>query len=373
MIDTICLLIPKDKMIYLSGESSWDLHSKTEQYSKYVRNPSKTEKETGKYFPRITGYKRSFSQDQNTRIELSLPKLLYLNNLDELEDNDFPEIIEVLQERLKAMGVIAEKEVLENASVSSVHFSRNILLKGNYTASYVISEMGKINLNKSFDLAKTRFVNNGQSIYAHTTSHQLVVYDKIADLNKGKNRAIDKNQSVYQRSLFEEFNKEKELQEIIRFEVRLNHKQKMNKILKDLGYEKNPSFEKIFSSEISQKVVLSYWEKIIKEKSIGLFSIPLSTTDALQEIFLKNENIKPKQAIYLIGLFILSREESGIRQLRSILSRKSNDRTWYRIAKDIKEANNIMTKGRLREWVLQIDKELKDYKPYKIKNYEHNR
>jgi hypothetical protein len=128
MIDTICLLIPKDKMIYLSGESSWDLHSKTEQYSKYVRNPSKTEKETGKYFPRITGYKRSFSQDQNTRIELSLPKLLYLNNLDELEDNDFPEIIEVLQERLKIMGVIAEKEVLESASVSSVHFSRNILL-----------------------------------------------------------------------------------------------------------------------------------------------------------------------------------------------------------------------------------------------------
>jgi hypothetical protein len=370
MIDTICLLIPRDKMIYLSGESNWNLHSKTKQYSKYVRNPSRAEKETGKYFPKITSYKRSFSQDQNIRIELSLPKLLYLNNLDELEDNDFPEIIETLIERLKTMGVIAEKEVLENASVSSIHFSRNILLKNGYTTNYIISEINKINPEKTFDFTRSKYTNDGQSLYVHATSHQLVIYDKIADLNKGRERAIDKDQTIYQKCLFGEFNNRKELKDIIRFEIRLSHKQKMNKTLKDLGYEKNPTFKDIFSSDISQRIILFYWEKTIKEKSLGLFSIPLNTKDALQETFLKNGNIKPKQAIYLIGLFVLSREGFGIRELRTILSKKSDDKTWYRTARDIKEVNDIITNGRLREWVLQIDKKLKNYKPYKVKNYD---
>ena len=118
MIDTVCLLIPKDKMAFISGISSWELYSKTEEYTKYIRNPSKAERETGKYFPRLTGYKRKFRQDANVRIEFSVPKLIYLNNLDELEDKDFSKIIEILQERLQIMGVVISKNTLENASVS---------------------------------------------------------------------------------------------------------------------------------------------------------------------------------------------------------------------------------------------------------------
>ena len=52
MIDTICLLIPKDQMSFLQGISNWELYSKTDHYEKFVRNPSKAEKETGKYIKR---------------------------------------------------------------------------------------------------------------------------------------------------------------------------------------------------------------------------------------------------------------------------------------------------------------------------------
>lgn len=365
MIDTICLLIPKEKMYYLSGVSSWELYSKTDQYEKYVRNPSKAEKETGKYFPRLTGYKRKFSQNANVRIEFSLPKLLYLNNLDELEDKDFPEVIKVLQERLKIMGVRVFKEILINASVSSVHFSKNIPLKDGYTASYLISEIGKINLKKTFDFARARFINDGQSLYAHTTAHQLVIYDKIADLDKGKKRAIDKDQSPSQRSLFKDLSKE--AKEVIRFEIRLNQKQKMNKVLTDLGYQKNPVFRDVFSSEMSQKVVRDYWNKIIKENNLGLFSISLSHKDILQILLLTDKKIKPKQAIYLFGLYTLAKDENGMRQLRTITSKRSTQRTWYRIAKDARLVSNLIAKNRVRDWVKQIDKNIEDYKPYKLK------
>ena len=371
MIDTICLLIPKNKMVFLSGASSWELYSKTEQYEKYVRNPSKAEKTTGKYFPRLTGYKRYYSQDSNVRIEFSAPKLLYLNNLDELEDDDFPKVIEFLQDRLKTMGVRVFKNVLENASVSSVHFSKNILLKDGYTANYLISEMNKVNLRKSFDFARSRYINDGQSLYAHTTSHQLVIYDKIADLGKDKKRAIDKEQTSYQMSLFEKINKT-EQQEIIRFEVRLNHKQKMSKVLKDLGFNNNPSFKEVFSSVVSKTVVNEYWKKLIKERNLGLFSISLSLKDILHTLFFADKQLKPKQAIYLLGLYTLAKDENGIRQLRTIISKRARDRTWYRIANDMKRAGELITQNKLRDWVTQIDNNLNIYKPFKIKTYDKN-
>lgn len=369
MIDTVCLLIPRDKMLYLSGISSWDLYSKTNEYEKYVRNPSRTEKETGRYFPRLTGYKRRFSQDANIRLEFSAPKLIFLNNLEELEDKNFAEVVDALQDRLKTMGVIVSKLVLENASVSSVHFSKNILLEDGYTASHLISEMNKVNLRKSFDFTRSRYINDGQSLYAHTSSHQLIIYDKMADLGKDKKRAIDKDQTLYQLNLFSQLEK-KEAPEVIRFEIRLNLKQKMNSVLEKLGYRKNPIFREVFSSEVSQKVVTDYWQKLIKEKSLGLFSISVSVKDILQTLFLADKKLKPNRAVYLLGLFTLAKDENGMRQLRSIVSKRSQDRTWYRIAKDMQTASELITKNRIRDWITQIDKKLEDYKPYKIKNYE---
>lgn len=367
MIDTVCLLIPKDKISYLEGIVSWGLYSKTDQYIRFIRNPSKIERETGKYFPRLTGYRRQFSQEANLRVEFSVPKLIYLNNLDELEDKDFPKVIEVLQDRLLTMGVVVTKLVLQNASVSSVHFSKNIVIRDGYTVNHLISEINKVNLRKTFDFARSRYINDGQSLYAHTTSHQLIIYDKIADLGKDKKRAIDKDQTYYQRSLFTELNQIKELKEIIRFEIRLSQKQKMNKVLEELGYKKNPTFKDIFSIEMSKKVVNNYWKKLIKERNLGLFSISLSIKDILQTLFFADKKLKPKQAIYLLGLFILARDENGMRQLRTIVTKRSHDRTWYRIAKDMQQASELITKNKLRDWVTQLDKQIDEYKPYRHK------
>lgn len=366
MIDTVCLLIPKDKMRYLKNTCNWELYSRTEEYAKYVRNPSKAEKETGKYFPRITGYNRRFGQDANVRIEFSAPKLLYLNNLDELEEKDFSAVIETLQQRLRIMGVIVEKSVLENASVSSVHYSKNILLEGGYTASYIISEMNKVDLRKSFDFAKTRFVNDGHSLYAHTTAHELVVYDKVADMGKGKKRAIDKDQTLFQMSLFPEL-KKKEMFEVIRFEVRLNKKQKMNSTFEELGYKKDPSFKDVFKTEISKNVVSDYWRKLMKERSFGIFSIAPSDKDIFQTLCLTDTKLKGMRAVYLFGLYMLAKNENGLRQLREIITKRATVQTWYRMVKDMKRAGELITKNNLRDWAVQIDKSLEDFKAYKIK------
>lgn len=372
MIDTVCLLIPKNKMQMLSssttGKPDWDLQSRTDQYERFVKNPSKSDKASGLWFPRLTDYnRRGFYQDNNVKIEVSLPKLIYLNNLDELEEKDFALVVETLQARLRKMGVIIDRAVIESASVSAVHFSKNILLQDGYTSNHLISEMNKVNIRKTFDLTKATYMNDGQSLCAHTTSHQLIIYDKIADMNKDKKRAIDKKQTNYQFSLFGEIKKAEEVIEVIRFEVRLSHKKKMNQVIKRLGYGKDPTFRDVFNVEMSRKVVADYWQKLIKERNLGLFSISLSLKDVLRTIYVANPKIKPKQAIYLVGLFMLGRDENGMMELRSIVTKNSHDRTWYRLVKDMQVAGELITKNKLRDWVVQIDNSLAEFKAYKQK------
>ena len=144
----------------------------------------------------------------------------------------------------------------------------------------------------------------------------------------------------------------------------------MNKVIEELGYAKNPTFKEVSSSELSKKVVNSYWQKLIKERNLGLFSIAISVKDILRTLFLADKKLKPKQAIYLLGLFQLARDENGMRQLRTIVTKRSHDRTWYRIAKDMQQASELITKNKLRDWVTQLDKKLTDYEPYKTKKYE---
>ena len=372
MIDTICLLIPKSKIRSVDSQKYnvplWHLHSRTAQYDKYIKNPPKRPVGDEAYFPRLTGYKRkNFAQETNIRIEFSAPKLLYLNNLDELEKKDFPQVVSTLQARLRDMGLVVSQETIKEAAVSTVHFSKNIQLEDGYTASHIISEINKINLRKSFDFARARYINDGQSLYAHTKSHQLVIYDKVADLAKGKNRAIDKEQTPYQQSLFKELSKKKEFFEVLRFEVRLSNKQKVNGVLGRLGYSKNPTFKEVFNLEMSQKVVVHYWQTLIKERNLGLFSISLSLKDSLRTLYLANKELKPKQAIYLLGLFMLAKDENGMRELRSIVSKNCHQQSWYRLTKDVQLASELITKNRVRDWVVQIDNKLAEYEPYKHK------
>lgn len=367
MIDTVCLLIPKDKMRFIQGVSNWELYSKTDTYQKFIRNPSKVEKDTGKYFPRLTGYKRRFSDDANVRIEFSAPKLLLLNNLDEVSETDFNKVVDVLYDRLSEMGVVIGKSVLKSAKVSSVHYSKNIHLTDGFTASYIISEINKINVRKSFDFSKARFANDGQSLYIHATNHQFVIYDKIADLSKEKKRAIDKEQTLYQRSLFDQI--DNRLTEVLRLEVRLNKKQKMNAVLVKNGGIKDPLFSDIFRNNLSQKIVCDYWHTLIKGNNLAVLSLDIKPKDLLN--MLMRSELKPKsvRAVYLVGLHCLAKDGNGSRQLRSILGKKCSDRSWYRMSNDLKDLGCLISEDGLRDWVKQIDQKLKDYKTFKSNNY----
>jgi hypothetical protein len=137
MLDTIVLTIQRDKFSLLDPiqdlVAPWDLQSKTSSYEKYVKNPSARDKNAGIYQPRLTGVKRwTYGQSFQSvlKVEFSVPKLLYGSNLEEVDDADFPQVIELLRSRLFRMYRIPRPPI---------HFAK--LNSDTFSSSHVVCPM----------------------------------------------------------------------------------------------------------------------------------------------------------------------------------------------------------------------------------------
>jgi len=176
---------------------------------------------------------------------------------------------------------------------------------------------------------------------------------------------MDKDQNSVQLSFFDTLTK-KEKKEVLRIEARLAKKVKLNSVLKNLGYEENPTFKDIFKKEICQKILQRYWQELIMSKNLFLFDMesdPEKTLKTLEKVFKNRPKIKPKEAVYLVGLRTLSKE--GIRDTRAIIEQYAATRTWYRIAKDLPFLDKISDKT-YHGWVKQVNDNLDAFVPFRL-------
>lgn len=368
MIDTVVLSLPREsfRAVKNASASPWELYSTGNGFEKYVKNQTYQQKNDGVYRPKLSVIKRgglSF-----LRIEFSVPKLIFGNNVDEVCENDFGLVVKTLRTRLKDFGVLVPTAAIEKSTVSLFHPSKNILLSNGYTSSEVIRELNKINLSTRMDLNKDSYRNDGQSLQCYTGSHSLVIYDKIKDLKKRKKRAVDKDQTPVQSSISHTLVSLKRNIEILRIEVRLSKKAKMNAVLAKNGFNGNPIFKEVFRESVCQKITLQYWNDLVADKNIFLYSLESNPKRILERILRRKGLIKAKEAIYLTGLHQLCKDASGIRELRALLSQRSTDRTWYRISSDIKELDALQSPLLCHQWLVQARSQLQFYKPLMIKD-----
>ena len=360
MIDTVILKLKKGEF-QIKNEKIWQSYQSSQHVQKWTRNHSSQEKKHNIYRPRVTAIQR-----QGTipflKLEFSCPKILYQENLSELEEKDFCKVIEALQKNLNEIGISVFMDALEKAEVTAFHPSKNIVLTDGYTTSYVLKELSKINLNQRFDLNKTDF-RHGVSLQGYTNAHSIVFYDKIADLSKPAKRAIDKDQTNQQMTLFQQVIRETPQLSVLRMEIRLSQKRKIKGLMKKLEIDTPLTFQDSFQNRLCQKVLLHYWEEMITNSNLFLFSTDSSPQKVLQKIIRQNSQIKPKEAIYLWGLYGLCRDEGGIRNLRKILSPNTSERSWYRVGADIKKLNDLDVQN-LHGWIKQVENSLKNNKPY---------
>lgn len=376
MIDTIILTIPwgsymiTDHKKFTPSTENLRLDSTSgfgaRGFIKYTQNPTPTDYKSGNYLPRLTITPRytPTGLQMPLKIEFSAPKLVYGNNVDELTDDDFEKVIDLLSEKLKIMGIRIFKITLQNSTVSVVHFSKNIPLTGHYTASYAIKELGKLDVTKKLDLNNRHFQNDGHALYFYAGSYSLVLYDKMKDLSLPRTRAVDKDEFAQQLNLFDDASKE-----ILRFEVRLTNKQKLNSVLISLGYKPNPTFAEVFNKELSSKVLLYYWDFIYPKHTQFILRFEEKPDKLLPAIVhhykSQNKKLSAKDALSILGAMTFIKEH-GLRPFRNTISSSYSERTWYRLSKILAQASEITAYRKPFGFVEDIQRELTEFSPYRV-------
>lgn len=371
MIDTIILKIPSHQWSLPDTQAAdigrWSLQGRNGGFERRVNNPTAKDKASGDYFPRLTAIKQGARlTGKFLKIEFSAPKLLYGNNVDELTGGDFQAVVAALKNRLIRMGVFVLTDFLEEAEVTAFHPSKNVLLSDGYTASYIISDLARIGLPRRLDMAKVTFTNDGKSLQFYSAAHSVVFYDKVADLNRTKGRAIDKDQTTRQGSLFDAPGSVTRPPEILRMEVRLSKKQKMNAVLARLGHKQDPTFRELFNTGLCRSLLKNYWEEYAGNGYAFILDQAGSPQATLKTLF--QQGIKPKEAVYLLGLFTACRDSPGVIGLRTILGVHSTTRQWPRMRKDINRLNALCQNpsASLRGWRKQIEDGIDTMIPYRL-------
>lgn len=307
-------------------------------YIKCQQNPTKTELKQGIYKPRLTltnRFNHTGRYEATLKIELSLPKLLYRNNFDELIEGDAQKAVKLLKLRLKEMGVMVFEDFLLKAPISAIHYSKNIPLTDGTTPHYLISRIREANTSLSLDVNQTDYRNDGYSYKWHANSYEIAFYDKIKDVEiaqHSEKRAIEKDNSL-QLGLFESFSK-RILFDVLRFEVRLNKRQKISQLFRCLRIDKELTYQNLVDVHVSMKV-LSYYLQEIESKRLKLFDYkPHSPKDLLSTLKIENPGISVRKLLQVFGLK-RAFDTMNPRELRMVMG-NLNQRGWYRLMNDAK-------------------------------------
>lgn len=334
---------------------------------KCVQNPTSTELKKGIYKPRLTVTRRMGNRAFITtlRIEFSIPKLLFGNNFDEVKESQFKHIIKRLYDTLYSMSVIVAPHMLQNAFVSAIHYSKNIVLSDYSTPYAILKELSKINLNQKLDINQTDFRNEGHSLKFRANSYEISLYDKKKDLQKAKisgKRAIERDNEI-QLELFDQW-KPKVPFEVLRMEIRLNQRVKIKSVLKKIKIDSDLSFRSLFKQTISKKILLFYFEYIKKGYSLLSYR-PKSSREFVAEFKINNPRIKVRKMLQVFALKKLI-DEIGIREFRETIkpygthhwNRLKNDLSRYKFPEESFSPIGV------------IKQSLTNFKPFLLKDYE---
>lgn len=333
---------------------------------KCVQNPTKTELEKGIYKPRLTVMKR-FQAGVNIkvlRIEFSIPKLIFGNNFDEVEETQFEDIIKNLYSALYDMGVLVIPHVLRDAPVSAVHFSKNIPLTDYSTPSLILEKLSKIDLNESLDLNQTDFRNGGHSLKFRANSFEISLYDKRKDLQKAKvseKRAIERDNAI-QLELFDQW-KPKTPFEVLRMEIRLNQRAKIKQIFEKNDISILMTFASVFKRTVAQKILLYYLGQIKRDYTLLNYQ-PKNGREFIRDFKANNPKVKIRKMLQIYAVKKLT-DELGTRSFRQAIKGYGLHH-WPRLK------NNLET---LRfpdapfEALKTIEDNLKHFEPFRLKDY----
>lgn len=279
---------------------------------------------------RVGGYENSLY------IELSLPKLIYGNNLQEVCDDDFSKILHKLKEILEQMGVIVELNTLRFAHVCRFHSCKNVILPDGLSTVFIVSELAKEYIGHQFDNGQTNYKNGGHCIRFHTNEYEIAAYDKMMDIKQLKKSAKrctdDESHRDFQNIDISQFGN----LQVFRLENRLNTAKVIRRKLKEAGVNydesKDLTFDFMYDSDISQKLNCYFWKRMINAGSL-IFRLNENSKTIWGKLC---NSLKQIKLLAVIGLWQLIRD-CGMPYVRNILNKTPTIRNLFKILKDYQD------------------------------------
>ena len=329
-------------------------------YFKATANPSAAIKKLGKYQPRLTytqrprGYQRA---SYELAIELSLPKIVFGNNFDELTDADYGLVVKQLQETLREMGVWLFTWQIEQADVRALHYSKNFMFKDYTSCSAVLQMLRTADISKTYDIQNTNFRNGGYVLHVHTNSLDIAIYDKLADLRQAKtsDKRAQENDNYMQLDLLDQLARQQPVV-VMRYEVRLNGKKKIISALADVGFDEPLTLKSVYSAKLAKTLLQHHWQTFFS----NLPKLALDTDDPdklLANILQSDELTGPRQAAARLGMALLL-TKSEQRHVRSLFEDRFGKHAWSRLKPLTKPPKKVQYKT-----ILGINQMLEQFEP----------
>lgn len=347
MIDTIVVLLDQSQFKIFKHEKFFPnadkildpLYHMGGSYAQARQNPTKLEMKMGIYKPRLTLTKRlksSGSYEIILKIEYSVPKLLFGNNFDELDESDIIKATEKLEDILNQMGVYTTIKDIENARIGAIHYSKNIPLTDYTSPSMYLHELSKLNMNKKLDVNQTDFRNGGHSLKYRTNKREIVFYDKMKDLQQAQfsEKRAEENDNAIQLNLFSERKMQKQLG-VLRMEVRLGDMSNIRKSLLDAGVQADVVYKDLCRLSVAKAILQSYWKQI-RNSYIPVFSAQdMKPEDYFIMLIRNNSQVSKMRLLSYVGIRAIV-ETIGTHDLKNILQ-SFGFKGWSRLVKDMKD------------------------------------
>lgn len=332
MFDTLSLIIEQENNNWFVSQDNESLFQNNLRHygiNQHIWNyERKEDKKNREYFPHVEirhfsyiPYWKKLSYTYNLLVRFSAPKLLYGNNLYEVQASQFKAVCEALETKLNKMGISITSAVIKKALITRIDVGHNIVCNG-IPVDWIIKRLASAGLPKFEDnVQKTSYRmadgKAGQQITFYSEHEELTFYDKYRELVRKKE---DLN-------LVGMLTKRKDLHDILRMEIRLKDKESIQRVFG----KKYPTFAEVFKENWAKKLITQRWNCLYQ-------SLARVVPDNYPPEYLllvakrqKHFSFKSAKDIVFIQTFISSIGEKATKELlKSVCTKQEYDSMWNR-------------------------------------------
>lgn len=261
------------------------------------------------------------------RITMSVPKFLYGNNIVEVGEDQFEDVVGKLYSKLKLLNLPNKitQDDIRRAIVRRVDFGKNIILPGRASTNTLASILERSEHRIGSRYAQVQY-RVGDLYREGPKGRQLIVYDKIAEIRNTSDSLCDIEK------LFIGL-QDANLLQVVRVEVQEQNTKQLKVDLKSLNESIDRiTFKDMFSADLARKFLMKYWGRLVK--TIGTEIEPLGPDHQLEVIESLLMSNSPQKSFAKLGFSILT-GECGLNKVKKAFCKYNDSRLWSRTKKEL--------------------------------------